>query len=310
MAEQLTDEKPHSTAPGNETNYLLYDGDCAVCTKMVAALKSVDKKNLFTTVPFQQSGGLSIDTTELDFDREIYLYTRDGGLYKGPDAYLYALRHSQISAVGKVLSLPVLRHVFSALYYAFAENRYLFNPCDENTCYPSPKSSSLTSHAVLTGAFILTTSVGLFLYALSLKEMSPSLSSPSAAALITATTWLALAFTLLPLFLISRASAGNSAMSGRDLFLSLTYRLLVALTCTALVLLIAALLNTALGAFALDPGIGAALNTGAVAVCVLMIAYIFIKLAAQIQLPVYAALAVSVSLYCIGLALFKATGIL
>ncbi|MGH7909619.1 MAG: thiol-disulfide oxidoreductase DCC family protein, partial [Thermodesulfobacteriota bacterium] len=167
-------------------NYLIYDGECVFCRNSVRALKQLDKKELFTFVPYQNLKNLNLTLPSyLQFDSEIHLYTKTGEILKGPRAVINVLTSTPFKWFGLFLGLPFVFPFTREVYYAFASNRYLFNPCTGNECAIYAERSSLKSHLVLMSIFILIALIGSLIYGLSIGIHLPDLTGAEGAIKVT-----------------------------------------------------------------------------------------------------------------------------
>src|SRR3990170_6510809 len=102
----MTRSEAVSKTTNESQNYLIYDGECVFCRNSVQALKRLDTKKLFTIVPYQKIKNLNLTLpSNLQFDREIHLYTKTGEILKGPRAAINILKTTSFKWLGMFLGL-------------------------------------------------------------------------------------------------------------------------------------------------------------------------------------------------------------
>jgi predicted DCC family thiol-disulfide oxidoreductase YuxK len=119
--------------PQPRLGWVLYDADCAVCTRLARFWDPTLSRLGLSTAPLQSPWapgrtGLS----EEDLRKDIRLLQPDGKVISGPDVYRYVMRRLWWAYPLYFLSLaPGLSHVFDWTYRTFAGNRRMISPrCD------------------------------------------------------------------------------------------------------------------------------------------------------------------------------------
>ena len=279
-------------------NYLIYDGDCVFCRNSVQALKRLDTKEIFKFVPYQDLKNLNLTLpSNLQFDREIHLYTKKGLILKGPHAIIYILKTTFFKWLGLLLGLPFLFPFTREVYYAFASNRYLFNPCTGKECEIYTERSSLKSHAVLMSVFIIIALIGSLIYGLSIGILLPYLTGAEGAIKFTLASGISFIFVMPILGLVARGSS--------ERFLSLIYRCFLFMTVAVVLLLILSFLNGLFILTDLPANLGKTVNIVSLVGINLIMAYTFMKLAGQVGVSKVASLSWFILLDLIGVFLFR-----
>jgi len=104
---------------------LVYDGDCAFCTRMVTiALERM--KVACRAIPWQQADLAALGLTEAEVIAKVWWVEPGVGMVSGHRAVAAALRHgsSALRPVGRLLDAPVLAPMASAGYDLVARNRH------------------------------------------------------------------------------------------------------------------------------------------------------------------------------------------
>ncbi len=287
-----------SKTANESQNYLIYDGECAVCRNSVKVVKRLDSKKLFTIVPYQKIKNLNLTLpSDLQFDREIHLYTKTGEILKGPDAAIYVLKTTVLRWLGLLLGLPFIFPFTREIYYAIASNRYLFNPCTGKQCEIYTNNSSFKSHSVLISIFILIAVIGTLIYGFSLGALLPELTGAEGAIKCTLTTGIGLIFVMPILSLVAKGSY--------EIFLSLIYRCFLTITVGVGLVLLLSLLNAIFIVTDLPENLGKLTNIICLIVINIIMAYTFIKLAEQVKVSKLASLSWFVLLDLVGVLLFS-----
>ena len=284
---------------GNEfQNYLIYDGDCVFCRNSVQALKRLDTKEIFKFVPYQDLKNLNLTLpSNLQFDREIHLYTKKGSILKGPHAIIYILKTTFFKWLGLLLGLPFLFPFTREVYYAFASNRYLFNSCTGKECEIYTERSSLKSHAVLMSVFIIIALLGSLIYGLSIGILLPYLTGAEGAIKFTLASGISFIFVMPILGLVTKGLP--------ERFLSLIYRCFLSMTVAAGLLLILSMLNAVFILTDIPADLGMAINIVCLVVINLIMLYTFMRLAGQVGVSKLASLSWLILLDLLGVFLFR-----
>jgi predicted DCC family thiol-disulfide oxidoreductase YuxK len=279
-------------------NYLIYDGECAVCRNSVRTLKALDTKKLFAIVPYQKIKELNLTLpSNLQFDREIHLYTKTREILKGPDAVIHVLKTTGLRWLGLLLGLPFIFPFTREVYYAVASNRYLFNPCTGNQCEIYTAQSPYKSHAVLIGIFIVIAVIGALIYGFSLGTLLPDLTGIEGAIRFTLASGVSLIFVMPILSLVAKGSY--------EIFLSLIYRCFLTITAGVILIFVLSLLNAVFIAADLPVYLGRLSNVVCLIVINLIMAYIFMKLGGQVGVSKLSSLSWFALLDLIGVFLFS-----
>jgi len=112
-------------APEPSTGWVLYDGDCGICSRWVPSWAPALTRYGLAVAPLQspwveERTGLK----RSDLVKEIRLLERDGRLHSGPNVYRYLLRRIWWAYPLYLLSrVPVLSHGFDWAYRTFATHR-------------------------------------------------------------------------------------------------------------------------------------------------------------------------------------------
>jgi predicted DCC family thiol-disulfide oxidoreductase YuxK len=107
------------------TGTLLFDGDCAFCTRSADVARRVLPAGC-DVVAWQLFDLTAAGTTAERAQREVLWISRDGAVSGGASAVTSALRAAGLpwSVAGVLLSLPPLRWVAPVVYRLVAANRY------------------------------------------------------------------------------------------------------------------------------------------------------------------------------------------
>ena len=279
-------------------NYLIYDGECVFCRNSVRALKRLDTKEFFTFVPYQNLKNLNLTLPSyLQFDSEIHLYTKTGEILKGPRAVIYVLKSTPFKWFGLFLGLPFVFPFTREVYYAFASNRYLFNPCTGNECAIYAERSSLKSHVVLMCVFIILAALGSLIYGLSLGGFLPDLTSVEGAVKVTLASGISSIFVIPILGLVARGSP--------ERFISLIYRCFLSMTVAVGLLLILSFLNGIFILTDLPANLGKTVNIVSLVGINLIMLYTFMRLTGQVGVSKLASLSWFILLDLIVVFLFR-----
>ena len=294
----MTRSEAVSKTTNESQNYLIYDGECVFCRNSVQALKRLDAKEFFTFVPYQNLKNLNLTLpSNLQFDSEIHLYTKTGEILKGPHAIIYILKTTSFKWLGLLLGLPFLFPFTREVYYAFASNRYLFNPCTGKECEIYTERSSLKSHAVLMSVFIIIALLGSLIYGLSIGILLPYLTGSEGAIKLTLASGISFIFVMPILGLVAKGSS--------EIFISLIYRCLIAIALGTSLIFALSLLNAVFIVADLPSDLGGTMNIVCLIVINLIMAYTFIKLAGQVRVSKLASLTWFILLDILGVFLFR-----
>lgn len=122
MPESATDSRAHRPPNG----WVLYDGECAFCTRWVGFWSGVLRRHGFATGELQApwvTERLRMAPDELLHD--IRVLTRAGAVVSGADVYLYVWRRIWWAwPLYAIFSLPGFNRLIHAGYRWFARNRY------------------------------------------------------------------------------------------------------------------------------------------------------------------------------------------
>ncbi len=286
------------SAENQSQNYLIYDGDCVFCRNSVQALKRLHTKEFFTFVPYQNLKNLNLTLpSNLQFDSEIHLYTKKGLILKGPHAIIYILKTTSFKCLGLLLGLPFIFPFTREVYYAFASNRYLFNPCTGKECEIYAERSSSKSHGVLMSVFIIIALLGSSIYGLSIGILLPYLTGSEGAIKFTLASGISFIFVMPILGLVAKGSS--------EIFISLIYRCLIAIALGTSLIFALSLLNAVFIITDLPSDLGRTMNIVCLIVINLIIAYIFIRLVGQVGVSKLASLSWFILLDLIEVFLFR-----
>ena len=112
--------------PVAERGWVLYDGDCAFCTRWLRFWAPVFKRRGFEIDTLQADwAGEAFHMSREEIVGDIRMLTVSGQTYSGADVYLYMARRIWWAwPFGILFSLPGLRSLIWAGYRWFAANRY------------------------------------------------------------------------------------------------------------------------------------------------------------------------------------------
>ncbi len=104
---------------------LVYDGDCAFCTRVVELARARLGVQC-RTVPWQQADLVALGLTEAQVVEKVWWVDPDGSKVSGHRAVAAALRHGApaVRSVGRLLDAEALAPVASAGYDLVARNRH------------------------------------------------------------------------------------------------------------------------------------------------------------------------------------------
>jgi predicted DCC family thiol-disulfide oxidoreductase YuxK len=132
--------RPHKATHASEPSagWVLYDGDCGVCSRWVTSWEPALQRRGLAIAPLQspwvqQRTGLPI----ADLVSNIRLLQPDGQMLAGPEVYRYMLRRIWWAYPAYLLStVPGLSHLFDWAYRTFARHRTRIS----NSCGVPPAS--------------------------------------------------------------------------------------------------------------------------------------------------------------------------
>jgi predicted DCC family thiol-disulfide oxidoreductase YuxK len=106
--------------------WVLYDGDCGLCSRWVPFWESTLKKRGFRIAPLQADWvGKKFALSEQELTSDFRVLLANGERLAGAEVYRYLMRRIWWATPFYVLSvLPMFRMLFDAGYRAFADNRY------------------------------------------------------------------------------------------------------------------------------------------------------------------------------------------
>ena len=109
------------TLPNQQAETLYYDGQCPLCTAEIRRLSRYSDHGL-RLVDVHDA---SLDENERSERLKVlHLERADGTMLRGLDANLAAWDHTRYGALLGWLKWPVIRHIASFVYHAWAEMRY------------------------------------------------------------------------------------------------------------------------------------------------------------------------------------------
>lgn len=79
--------------PGQQ-GYLLFDGDCGICSWSAERVKQIDKRQLFVVQPYQSIPEVELrkfDITYTQCDQKLHVISRHGKVYRGAFGVNYFL---------------------------------------------------------------------------------------------------------------------------------------------------------------------------------------------------------------------------
>lgn len=110
---------------GERPPILLYDGDCAFCTRSVDVLERWTHTRA-QLVPWQFADLAAVGTTRERAEREVLWVGQDGRIDGGAQAVARLLLHAGggWSVLGALLRVPPVRWIAHVVYRAIADNRH------------------------------------------------------------------------------------------------------------------------------------------------------------------------------------------
>lgn len=120
---------PRAAAAKPDAGWVLYDGECGICSRWVTAWTPTLERYGLTVAPLQSSWVLEqTGLTRGDLLNDIRLLQPDGQLYSGADVYRYLMRRIWWAYPLYLLSItPGLRSAFDWAYRTFARHRTLIS---------------------------------------------------------------------------------------------------------------------------------------------------------------------------------------
>jgi predicted DCC family thiol-disulfide oxidoreductase YuxK len=141
-----TIKKPgaNATAPRVPCAQLLYDGQCPLCLKSVAALKRLDWLGRLHVLDARDPTNLPAREPPLNPDRllqEMHVLTPDGThVYHGFGAFRWlAWRLPLLWLIAPFLSVPGIPTIGQKAYLWIARNRFSLVPCHGGVCMLPPQ---------------------------------------------------------------------------------------------------------------------------------------------------------------------------
>ena len=111
------------------TGWMLFDGDCGICRKLVARGKALIVKRDLLAVPLQTpwvADAYQLSETELL--RDVRLVFADGNHLQGADVYRYVARKTWwLWPLWLISVIPGFSHLVNFAYRKFADNRSRFS---------------------------------------------------------------------------------------------------------------------------------------------------------------------------------------
>ena len=115
---------------------MLYDGDCALCSREVVLLKSraTSERLRFQNIRAAdfEAGALGVSQQELL--AALHVQTADGELLRGPEAMRAVYTAVGWHCLVRLSRLPLFRQLFDGSYWAFARWRPASRRCDSGSC--------------------------------------------------------------------------------------------------------------------------------------------------------------------------------
>ena len=107
-----------------ERSVLLYDGDCAFCTRCAGLLERIG--TAAEIVPWQFADLAELGVTEAQATEAVQLVGIDGAVRSGHEAIAAALLSAGPvwRAIGRMLLLPGISSIAARVYRVVADNRY------------------------------------------------------------------------------------------------------------------------------------------------------------------------------------------
>ncbi|MBQ1782067.1 MAG: DUF393 domain-containing protein [Gammaproteobacteria bacterium] len=115
---------------------MLYDGDCALCSREVVLLKSRAKPE---RLRFQDIRAADFDRTGVGVSQQellaaLHVMSADGALLRGPEAMRAVYTAVGWDCLVRLSRLPLLSQLFDGGYWAFARWRPASRRCDSGSC--------------------------------------------------------------------------------------------------------------------------------------------------------------------------------
>lgn len=106
---------------------MLYDGDCALCTRFAAWVKRRDPEGVFIVVPFQTAPEppMTVKLRE-QCRRALHVIDSRGRVYKGGRAFLVIRERLGWGILARLLSAPPFVWLVHLAYWTVSSNRGLF----------------------------------------------------------------------------------------------------------------------------------------------------------------------------------------
>jgi predicted DCC family thiol-disulfide oxidoreductase YuxK len=112
----------------NEGHWVLWDGDCGFCGRIVAWSQRRDTEGEFEFVAYQQAPSPPMDAAlEQACARAVHVVRRDGVRLRGGRACLFVLGRLGWPRTAALLAWPPLVWGVEAAYWIVARNRQLFS---------------------------------------------------------------------------------------------------------------------------------------------------------------------------------------
>ncbi len=109
--------------------YMLFDGDCGICTAFSEMAKRLDTKQLFVVEPYQKFSAKELAPFAITHERcakKIHVIARSGRIYTGAFAfnYFFFQYFPWFIAVLFIYAVPILLPIEIITYAVVAKNRY------------------------------------------------------------------------------------------------------------------------------------------------------------------------------------------
>ena len=130
-------------------NYLLYDGDCGVCTKLAERAKKMDRKRRFLIEPYQNFSDQDLSQAGLNQSmcaRKLQLIASTGAVYGGAFAVNQFLWTCGLRSVALMYAIPPFLLAEVLGYAVFARHRHRISRwMGLNECSVAHRNSSAKS---------------------------------------------------------------------------------------------------------------------------------------------------------------------
>lgn len=114
---------------------ILYDGNCGLCTRSVAGLRTLKTNAVLEFMPLQQydTDNLPLNLSVEDLYAQIHVIDEEGRLFKGAEALTRVVKTvPTLQWIAWLYRVPGMHYVADQLYKWIAKHRYqLFGTVDE-----------------------------------------------------------------------------------------------------------------------------------------------------------------------------------